>query len=75
MPGKTVKMEENVKVDEVIINEGSVMLDGVILNESSSKKMRPNRQPKSKDQLIKCQFCPKSFSALRWNTGKWSVRK
>ncbi len=75
MKGKTEKMEENVKVDEVIINEESVTIGGVILNESSSKKMRPNRQPKSKDQLIKCQFCPKSFSALRWNTGKWSVLK
>ena len=25
---------------------------------------------RSKEQSIKCQFCPKTFSAMRWNTGK-----
>ena len=62
-------------LDEVTLNEENTMLDEVILTEEvSSKNERPNRQPRSKDQLIKCQFCPKSFSALRWNTGKRSFQ-
>ena len=28
------------------------------------------RKKISHEQSVKCQFCPKSFSALRWNTGK-----
>ena len=68
-------MEESVMLDEEILNEETKMLDDVILTEEvSSKNDRTNRQPRSKDQLIKCQFCPKSFSALRWNTGKRSFQ-
>ncbi len=27
------------------------------------------RTKKNEVQTIKCKFCPKTFSALRWNTG------
>ena len=27
-------------------------------------------KPRPKDQAVKCEFCPKTFSAARWNTGK-----
>ena len=36
-------------------------------DDDKQKKINPR---KPKDQAIKCQFCPKTFSALRWNTGK-----
>ncbi len=31
---------------------------------------RPPRPSKDKEQKVKCQFCPRSFSTPRWNTGK-----
>jgi hypothetical protein len=32
------------------------------------------RKPRRKDQAVKCRFCPKTFSASRWNTGKKNLK-
>ena len=38
-------------------------------------KQKKSRKPRSKDQAVKCEFCPKTFSALRWNTGEPSRKE
>ncbi len=38
---------------------------------NNQKDVKP-RKPRSKEQAIKCQFCPRSFSFLHWNNGKKS---
>ena len=37
--------------------------------ENPNSRKRPPRPPKDKEQKIKCNFCPRSFSTPRWNTG------
>ena len=44
-------------------------------DKKKEKTVKPKMR-KTEDQIIKCQFCPKSFSALRWNTGiDWDIHK
>jgi hypothetical protein len=40
------------------------------MKQKSSDDDKQKNSKKPKDQAVKCQFCPKTFSALRWNTGK-----
>jgi hypothetical protein len=41
-------------------------------NELKVKQAKP-RKPRSEEQAIKCQFCPKTFSFLHWNNGKSKI--
>ena len=34
----------------------------------ASEKVTNLKRPKTKEQKFKCEFCPKSYSLLRWNT-------
>ena len=33
-----------------------------------SEKVSKLKRPKTKEQKFKCEFCPKSYSLVRWNT-------
>ena len=42
---------------------------------TKKKRIKKERKGKTEEQPIKCQFCPRSFSFLHWNTGNFKERK